>query len=93
MNSPEIKALIEHAVARAVLTESDGRQRVYEHPWKSKEEIYDFIPELKNQMREVGIRHTKPWLWAAATSTGVAQTPCGQDSGLELRFSYSAKPD
>lgn len=89
VKSLAIEAVHEHAVARARLTESDGRQRVYEHPWKSKDEIYDFIPELKAQMKAANLTHTKPWVWTAETSTGKALTPYGKDTGLELRFSYS----
>jgi len=89
VKAPIIKPVHEHAVARAMLTEADGRQRVYEHPWNTKDEIYDFIAELMMRLRAAEITHTNPWVWTAETSTGKALTPCGKDTGLELRFSYS----
>jgi hypothetical protein len=87
----DIKPLHEHAIATALLTELDTRQRAYEHPWKDKDEIYEFIKPLKSAMKAEGMAHTQSWVWAAATSGGSALTPCGKDCGLELRFSYSPK--
>jgi hypothetical protein len=89
MKRRELKPVCEHAVARAMLTEIDGRQRVYEHPWQTKDEIYAFIAELKVHIKAAKLTHTNPWVWTAETSTGKALTPCGKDTGLELRFSYS----
>ena len=85
------KPIIEHAVARALLTEIDTRQRVYEHSWHSKDEIYEFISSLKKALKAEGFEHVQPWVWTAETSTGAALTPFGGDTGLELRFSYSTK--
>jgi hypothetical protein len=85
----ELRPFQEHAVATALLSELDTRQRAYEHPWKDKDEIYEFIKPLKKAMKTAGILHVKPWVWSAMTSGGAALTPSGKDCGLELRFSYS----
>jgi hypothetical protein len=91
MKPIKVSSNVDHAVARALLTEMDTRQRVYEHPWASKDELYGFIAKLKVALMKSGIEHTRPWVWTAETSTGSALTPFGKDTSLELRLSYSPK--
>lgn len=81
---------IDHAGAVARLTEIDGAQRVYEFPWHDEAELRAFITDLKDGLGEHGLVHARPWVWRSASTDGHALTPCGHDTGLELRFSYYA---
>ena len=83
---------VKHAVERAKLTELDTRQRAYEFPWSDEGSLRDFISLVKVALINDGLVHTSPWVWFAATSGGSPLSPLGKDIGLELRFSYSAKP-
>lgn len=79
----------DHAVAVARLTERDGAQRVYEFPWSSESDLRNFVTELRSELERMAFRHARPWVWQQSTG-GLPMTPCGGDTGLELRFSFYA---
>jgi hypothetical protein len=83
---------VDHAVARAKLTELDTRQRVYEFPWADEASVREFINLLNPALIRAGVVHARPWVWFASSSGGMSLSPLGRDIGLELRLSYSVKP-
>lgn len=82
---------VDHAVEVDRLTEWDGQQRCYEYPWRDETEVDAFVRDVRDAADLVGCNHARPWKWRAETSAGVALSPSGRSTGLELRFSYYAK--
>lgn len=74
----------------ALLTDLDGLQRCYEHPWSDDAQLDAFRRQLTATLRARGLQHACPWRWKAETSTGEPLTHSGRATGLELRFSYYA---
>ncbi len=85
-----LRPSIDHALAVARLTESDGQQRCYEFPWSDEHQFDLFVTELRSQLARAGLVHARPWRWRAASGGG-PMSPSGSTSGLELRFSYYAR--
>lgn len=81
---------VDHACAVAALTERDGAQRVYEYPWSSEAEALAFREKIDDELTQRGFVHARPWAWNAKTSGGVAMSPSGRDTGVEIRLSYYA---
>ena len=81
---------VDHACAVAALTERDGAQRVYEYPWNSEAEALAFREKLTDEVTQRGFVHARPWTWYTKTSGGVAMTPSGRDTGVEIRLSFYA---
>lgn len=79
---------VDHACAVAALTECDRAQRVYEYPWSSKAEAIAFRQKLIDGLSQRGFVHARPWTWYAKTSDGIAKSPSGRDTGIEIRFSF-----
>jgi hypothetical protein len=88
----QLSPCVDHAAARAKLTELDTRQRVYEFPWADEVSVREFINLLNPELINNGLVHTRPWVWFASSSGGRPLSPLGKDTGLELRLSYSVKP-
>ena len=74
---------------------SDQAQRALDHPAQGAQELHDLRLKVRDLIRAEPVEslrhHVLPWVWFPA-STGVALTASGREHGLELRFSYYAKP-
>jgi hypothetical protein len=76
-------------------TASDHAQRALDHPAQGAQELHDLRLEARDRIRAEPAgsprRHVLPWVWSLE-STGVPLTSSGREHGLELRFSYYARP-
>jgi hypothetical protein len=88
--------VVETALGLAETTARDGRQRAIDHPSADLEDLQQLRLAVRQAIcaapSGAPIRHVLPWLWNAATSTGAALTPTGQDTGYELRLSRYNSP-
>jgi hypothetical protein len=84
---------LDEALAVAALVEGDRRQRTYPFRWPTREAAEAFRQQLTVRLSEEAragrpsIAHARPWIWAASSS-GRALSPAGEETGVELRFSY-----
>jgi hypothetical protein len=84
---------LDEALEVAAQVEADGRQRAYPYRWPSRDAAEGFRQQLTARLSEEAragrprIAHARPWVWVSS-STGRALGQAGEETGIELRFSY-----
>lgn len=83
------------AIAVALATAQDGRQRALDYAFASLEALEETRIALRRTISATPAddptRHVMPWIWST-TSGGQALTPAGREVGYELRFSRYKTP-
>ncbi len=83
---------LEEAARIAALVEADRVGRGVEVRLATSDDAYRFKHDVLAHLAAVGPpAHAAPWVWQAATSTGIALSEAGRETGVELRFEYRTR--
>lgn len=87
---------LDNAVAAALQTSGDSRQRAVDLEQDSLEALQDLRLQLRQRLcaepNGSPLRHVMPWLWSADSSGGKPLTTSGAETGYELRVSRYKRP-